>query len=160
MSVDSRDFRKALGGFATGVTVVTTLVDGTLAGVTVSAFTSVSLEPPLVAFCLGRNSALLHAFETGDAFVVNVLAAGQEGISNHFSSRQYQTDWSEIAAIPLENGVSGVAGAVSHIQCARQSVVDGGDHVIVIGRVTGLSAHDDAQPLLYFRGRYGRFAEA
>lgn len=161
MTVDSRDFRKALGGFAAGVTVIATLNEaGAPVGVTVSAFTSVSLDPPLTAFCLGRNSALLDLFQSGASggkFVVNVLAAGQEGVSNHFSSRQHQADWSEIASVPTASGVPALAGAVSTIECTRESVVDGGDHIVVIGRVTGLTFDETAEPLVYFRGRYGRF---
>lgn len=159
MSVDSREFRKALGSFATGVTVVTTLAeDGQPAGVTINAFTSVSLDPPLVAFCLGRNSALFDAFTKGESFVVNILAVEQEGLSNHFASRHYQRDWSEIAAQPTSVGVPALAGAAAVIECRRESVLDGGDHVIVLGRVAALSSSEDAAPLLYFRGRYAALA--
>lgn len=159
MSVDFRDFRKALGSFATGVTVVTTMAeDGKPAGVTVNAFTSVSLDPPLVAFCLGRNSAQFDAFNASEHFVVNILAASQEGVSNHFASRQFQRDWSEIAQAATSVGVPALAGAAAVIECRRESVLDGGDHVMVLGRVVALSSHDDVPPLLYFRGRYAALA--
>ena len=159
MSVDSRDFRKALGCFATGVTVVTTLNEQNApVGVTVNAFTSVSLDPPLVAFCLGRNSALFDVFLQAEHFVINILAADQQGVSNHFASRQYQTDWSEIKQAATACGVPALAGAVAHIECRRENVLDGGDHAILLGRVGGLYVSDEEKPLLYFRGRYGEIA--
>jgi flavin reductase (DIM6/NTAB) family NADH-FMN oxidoreductase RutF len=159
MSVDSRDFRKALGCFATGVTVVTALNEhGAPVGVTVNAFTSVSLDPPLVAFCLGRNSALFDVFVQAKSFVVNVLAADQQGLSNHFASRQYQADWSEIRSVATACGVPGLAGAAALIECGRENVLDGGDHAILLGRVTAVHAGEDEKPLLYFRGRYAELA--
>lgn len=160
MSVDSRDFRKALGCFATGVTVVTTRnADGLAVGVTVNAFTSVSLDPPLVAFCLGRNSALYDVFAAAPHFVVNILSADQQGLSNHFASRQYQGDWTDIAAAPAGNGVPALTGAVATIACDRENLLDGGDHVIVVGRVTELTTSEENLPLLYFRGRYAEVAQ-
>jgi flavin reductase (DIM6/NTAB) family NADH-FMN oxidoreductase RutF len=159
MSVDSREFRKALGNFATGVAVVTILAEeGRPAGVTINAFTSVSLDPPLVAFCLGRSSALFDAFVKGDSFVVNILTAEQEGLSNHFASRQYQRDWNEIETTPSSVGAPALTGAATVIECRRESVLDGGDHVIMLGRVVALSCNDDTAPLLYFRGRYAALA--
>lgn len=127
-------------------------------GVTINAFTSVSLDPPLVAFCLGRGSAQLSALSEADSFAVNILADDQQGVSNHFASRAYQDDWSEIKSAPTASGVPALAGALAVIECQRETVLDGGDHVIIVGRVAAVTASDDAKPLLYFRGRYAEVA--
>lgn len=155
MSVDQRSFRKALGCFATGVTVVTTLHPETEApaGVTVSAFSSLSLEPPLVLFCLGAKTSSLDAFRKHGHFAINVLAENQRDLSTRFASRS-DDKW---AGIKWERGIGGVpllGGCLATLECKLVNVVDGGDHLIFVGQVESLTHQEGGQPLIYFRGAY------
>lgn len=150
MTVRPDDFRTALSHFASGVTVVTVGSEGTLHGMTASSFASVSLEPPRVLVCLDKSSrtrALLS-----DSFAVNVLNADQEDISRSFAhagDKPFGTLSHEIGA----NGAPLIHGALAWIECTTSSIVDGGDHDIVIGDVTGC-ASADGNPLVYFARDY------
>ncbi|MDH4117108.1 MAG: flavin reductase family protein [Acidimicrobiia bacterium] len=152
---DARDFRTAAGQFMTGVTVVTTLdADGAPAGLTANSFTTVSLHPPMVLFCLGVDSANLDAFEAGNGFVVHVLAAEQQDLSQQFASKGIDrfdgVDWS-----PGRDGRPVLSGALATFDCDLAHTYDGGDHRIYVGRVMALSTGDtEAHALGYFRGRY------
>ena len=157
MTIDPRAFRNALGCFATGITVVTTLCpDGHHVGVTVNSFSSVSLEPPLVLFSLGRASQAYDFFVQGAAFAVNILAAGQEDLSNRFSRRDLQERWEGVGVERWGTGVPILTGCLANIECDKETVYDGGDHAIVVGRVRRLRSTEDGKPLLYFRGVYGQ----
>ena len=153
---DPRTLRDALGCFGTGVTVVTTKDgEGRPVGLTANSFTSVSLDPPLLLVCLARSSTSLPAFEAADHFAVNVLHIGQQLISNRFARR----DEERFAATPWEGWTSGVPivkNSLASFECARHQVVDGGDHVILIGRVMRVRFEPRRDPLIYFRGRYRR----
>lgn len=156
-SFDARAFRSALGCFATGIAVVTTVApDGAPVGVTVNSFSSVSLDPPLVQFCLARSAGTLAAFSTAKSFVVNVLSADQEDLSARFSRRDLDDRWAGVALVPTDSGVPALAGCLATLDCDREHLLDGGDHVIVLGRVRALSSREDGAPLLYFRGGYAR----
>ena len=150
----ARQLRDAFGCFATGVTVVTTLgEDGSPVGLTANSFTSVSLEPPLVLFCLDRRSASLPAFERADTFAVNVLHAGQEALSARFARRDpgrfAEAAWTAgITGAPLLRDVTAV------FECRRHAVHDGGDHRIFVGRVEAVSWEGSYDPLVFFQGRY------
>lgn len=154
MSVDSMTFRKTLGCFPTGVTVVTArAADGSPLGVTVSSFTSLSLEPPLVLFCLDSKHLWLDAYEKFGFFAVNVLAEDQQMLSERFAGRQ-EDKWSGIVH---ESGIGGapvITGSLAVCECALHEVHQGGDHHIIIGRVERLSFNPLAKPLVYFRGGY------
>jgi flavin reductase (DIM6/NTAB) family NADH-FMN oxidoreductase RutF len=138
------------------VTIVTCIdaTDGPV-GLTANSFTSVSLEPPLLLVCIGKRAASARALTTAANFAVNVLQTGQQPASIRFSSRTEDrfgaTPWSigELGAPILEESL-GV------FECERFAVNDGGDHHILIGRVTKASFHPNLDPLLYFRGRYRR----
>lgn len=150
----SRDaFRRACGRFATGVAIVTTLdAGGAPCGLTVNSFTSVSLEPPLVLFCLDRGSQALAAFEQANSFVVNILDEAQRELSQRFATRQDD----RFAGIDYRLGVSGapvLADSLAILECRRHAVLDGGDHLVFLGQVIDVSARD-GDPLLYFAGRY------
>ena len=155
MSVDPRSFRKALGCFATGVTVVTTQHPDTQApaGVTVSAFSSLSLEPPLVLFCLGNKTSSLEAFKANGHFAINVLAEGQRDLSIRFASRS-EDKW---AGLKFERGLGDVpllGGCLATLECKLVNTVDGGDHVIFIGEVQNMMHQEGGSPLIYFRCAY------
>lgn len=153
MSIDERSFRKALGCFPTGVAVITTTDDsGRPVGVTVSAFSSLSLEPPLILFCLDRRTNGLDAFRSG-AFGVSVLRETQREISIRFASRNDD----KFAGLEIVTGVTEVPlvpDALATLECTLETVVEGGDHFIFIGKVEHVEHQAGGQPLVYFRGAY------
>lgn len=155
---DSVSFRRVLGGFATGIAVLTCRdKTGRPVGVTINSFTSVSLEPPLVLFCLGHASKTYADFLQARQFAVNILSAAQEPVARHFAGRN-SANWDEIQLSskavkkpPL------LAGTLGWLLCRRQTVYAGGDHDILVGEVTALSKISELAPLLYFHGQYRRF---
>lgn len=155
MSVDPRSFRKALGCFATGVTVVTTQHPDTQApaGVTVSAFSSLSLEPPLVLFCLGSKTSSLEAFKASGHFAINVLAEGQRDLSIRFASRS-EDKWAGLKFERGEGGVPLLNNCLATLECKLVNTIDGGDHVIFVGQVENMTHQEGGSPLIYFRGAY------
>jgi flavin reductase (DIM6/NTAB) family NADH-FMN oxidoreductase RutF len=155
MSVDAASFRRALGQFATGVTVVTTRdASGRPLGLTVSAFCSVSLHPPLVLVCIDHRSEASAGMRGSGLFAVNVLAEDQEELSRRFAAPgRAKND-----GFPFVEGPQGlplVPGALAHVECRVRSFHDEGDHTVWVGDVRSLAAHP-GRPLLYHAGRYGR----
>ena len=161
MNVTEKGFRDALGRFASGVTVVTGILpDGRPAGVTASAFISVSLSPPLVSVCLDKMTVCLDAFTSGTHFAIHILNEDQKDLSVHFAQRSLK----KFVAIDYRIGTWGcpiLEGCLAVIECARTAVHDTGDHFLIIGRVENLdvAAVATAAPLLHFRGAYHRLAE-
>ncbi len=149
-SFDSRSLRDALGDFATGVTVMTACAaDGRPVGVTVNSFASVSLDPPLVLWSLGRQSEYLAVFETSSHFAVNVLAADQLDLSLRFS----QTARENFVDIEWQTGAGGaplLAGCCAWFECRSETRHPGGDHLILVGRVENIRRQ--AKPPLIFHG--------
>ena len=158
VTIDSDDFRRVLGHYPTGVCVVTGLEeDGQPGGLTIGSFTSVSLDPPLVAFLPDKRSNSWRRLREQGRFCVNVLAADQEDICRAFASKTQE----KFAAVTWRPGPSGspiLAGVTGWIDCKIDAVHDAGDHVIVIGRVLDLGTGDGGLPLLFFQGGYGRFS--
>lgn len=155
MTVDSRSFRRALGCFPTGVAVVTTIGEtGDPAGVTVSSFTSLSLDPPLILFCLDNSSANLRAFLDRGFFAVNVLREEQREVSIRFASRSEQNRFAELRWEAWDTGAPIIAGCLASLECRTVAVHPEGDHHIIVGRVERLESSQAGQPLLYFRGTY------
>ncbi|WP_193180113.1 flavin reductase family protein [Nisaea sediminum] len=154
MSISAEQFRDVMGRFASGVTVVTTAGDGGYAGFTASSFSSVSLDPPLVLVCLGRDAACHEAFVSGTGFAVNILSASQADLSVRFSSEVGD----RFEGVPYKTWVTGAPvldGVLAAIDCRLRAVHDGGDHSILVGRVERLGpVAADAEPLLYYRGAY------
>ncbi|CAA7623668.1 Flavin-dependent monooxygenase, reductase subunit HsaB [Candidatus Terasakiella magnetica] len=155
MSLDSRSFRKALGCFASGVTVVTTLIPGSNdpVGVTVSAFSSLSLDPPLVLFCLGNQTSSLESFKSFGHFAINILSEHQRDMSIRFASRN-EDKWQGVNWTKGASGVPLLGGCLASLECSLSQVVDGGDHKIFIGKVERITHQEGGSPLIYFRGSY------
>jgi flavin reductase (DIM6/NTAB) family NADH-FMN oxidoreductase RutF len=153
VSVDSRSFRRALGQFASGVTVVTTRgARGEPVGLTVSSFCSVSLHPPLVLVCLDRRSDANDGLRDTRLFAVSVLGEDQEDVSRRFAS----TGPDKLAGFVFLEGRHGlplVPGALAHVQCRVSSRHEEGDHLVWVGEVIALTAHP-GRPLLYHAGVY------
>lgn len=157
-AVDQRDYRRVLGNFPTGVVAITALqADRTPAGMTVGSFTSVSLQPPLVAFLPDKGSTSFPKIRETGSFCVNVLSAHQEHVCRAFAARGID----KFAGIQWHSASSGapiIDGAVAWIDCDIESITDAGDHYIVLGRVRGLAASEDTPlPLLFLQGGYGEF---
>lgn len=153
MSVDARSFRHALGQFASGITVVTTRdAQGRPLGLTVSAFCSVSLHPPLVLVCVDARSETHKAFAESKVFGVSVLAEGQETISERFA-RAGRAKFADLPMLTGESGAALVPGALAHIECALAGEHPAGDHTIYVGKVLALSVHP-GRPLVYHAGAY------
>ena len=154
--VSAAEFRHAMGQFATGVTVITSIgADGTPVGTTASAVTSLSLDPPLVLACFDLDSVTLRAIRGHGAFVVNVLAAPQQHLSANFARRGLTAIWDGIRHRPGPTGSPRLHGVLAALECTVENRLPGGDHEIVIGRVQDVETNDDgAAPLLYWRGSY------
>lgn len=150
MTVSPDEFKTALGRFASGVTVVTVGGNDTLHGMTASSFASVSLEPPRILVCLDKSSRTRSLLS--DSFAVNVLSAEQEHVSRSFAHAG-DKPFSELGYEIGSSGAPLIHGSLAWLECATSSIVDGGDHDIVIGDVTRCS-HADGSPLVYFRRQY------
>lgn len=155
--VGADDFRRVCGHFATGVTIITTCErDGRPTGLTVSAFSSVSLDPPLVLVCVSHKSQSFPALRDGGKFAVNVLRESGEAVSRRFATtRLDKFDGVAYTLSPL--GLPLLEDALAHVECMTVSAYPEGDHTIFVGRVEGARA-DSGHPLLYFRGQYQRLA--
>jgi len=159
MSFDARSFRQALGCFATGITVVTSVgLDGEYLGFTANSFNSVSLDPPLVLFSLDRGAYSLKAFEAAGVFAINILREDQEAVSIAFA-RALSNKWDGVRTEIWQTGSPILIDALASFDCETTSMHDGGDHVIFVGRVLRLRAGVDGRPLLYFRGAYRQINE-
>ncbi len=150
----ARVFRDVLGRYASGVTVVTTISNGQPVAMTCQSFTSVSLDPPLVAFLPTRQSRAFASIQRAGKFCVNFLAAGQEQISNQMASRA-EDKFADIAWSPAPGtGSPLLDDIVGHVDCTVHAVHEAGDHYIVIGKVVDLGVAEAELPLLYYRGAY------
>ena len=160
MTIDTDSFRKALGCYPTGVAVVTALGPaGERVGMTANSFTSVSLKPPLVSFCLDRASVWFEPLHAAGHFAVNVLREGDEEISQRFA-RPRSAQWDDLAWTTWQSGCPILETALAAFECRVQGRHEAGDHVILVGEVLAMSAARDGAPLAYFRGGYRRLAEA
>lgn len=153
MPVSSADFRAALSRFASGVTVVTTKDNsGKQYGITVSAFCSVSLEPPLVLICIEKTTGSHHAFEEAGRFTVNILTDEQADISEHFATL-LEDKFSLVDHAVDEHGIPLLQNSLATLQCVLFKALDGGDHSIFLGMVEHVIVRD-AGPLVYYKGTY------
>ena len=152
--VTAESFRHALSQFASGVTVITTGIAGsdTAAGCTVSAFSSLSLEPPLVLVCIARGKYMHRQLTEAQHFAVNILSDRQGDIAMTFA-RASADRFASTLVIPGLKNLPLIHGAVAHLQCSRHAVLDGGDHEIVIGRVEAIEVHG-GHPLVYADGYF------
>jgi len=155
MNITDNQFRKTLGLFPTGVTVVTTLNDQNEdVGITISSFTSLSLHPPQILFCLSKHSLAWPVFKTTKYFAVNILNVDQSHISDGFAKRA-PILWSSIKTHRhVSSGCLLLTDALGHVICEKSSVFDGGDHDIIVGKVIDLTANPHTTPLIRQRGQY------
>lgn len=150
---DSTTFRRTLGMFATGITVITTRNrEGKLFGLTVNSFNSVSLTPPLVVWSLNTSSGAREAFETSNHHAINVLAENQQAVSNLFAGR-HEDRFGQVSWEPGLDGVPLLAGCCAVLEVRNRRHWEEGDHIMFIGEVVRCE-RSEAAPLLYFNGAY------
>jgi flavin reductase (DIM6/NTAB) family NADH-FMN oxidoreductase RutF len=160
LSPDPREFRRALGCFATGITVVTTVSrDSGMIGVTANSFNSVSLDPPLVLFSLDRRAYSLPVFHEAGQFAINVLSDDQRHLSAIFAAPLIDK-WEGVDYELWDTGCPILRHALANFECKTQHIYDGGDHLIFIGRVRKQRWSRTGAPLLYFRGAYHKIGES
>jgi flavin reductase (DIM6/NTAB) family NADH-FMN oxidoreductase RutF len=158
-SLDSRRFRQILGHFPTGVVAVTAVdQEGRAVGMAVGSFTSVSLDPPLVGFLPDKNSSSFPKIRSAGSFCINVLADDQEHVCRALAARG-PDKLRDIRWRPSPSGAPLIDGVIAWIDCELETVHEAGDHYIAIGRVRSLDKAGPDQPLLFFQGGYGRFAQ-
>ena len=162
-ALDSLEYRRVVGRFATGVAVVTAVVDGEHHAMTCNSFTSVSLDPVLVLFCPEKIARFHDVVLTAGRWAVSVLGENQQDVSRHFARRGRPLD-DQFAGLPHVYGpLTGAVvldGALASLECRTVSTTDAGDHTVVIGEVLGFGVPEAAaDPLLYFEGRYRAFRD-
>lgn len=151
MSVEQKEFRNALGQFATGVAIVTASVEGVRLGATISSFNSVSLDPPLVLFSMIRGSFGFAQWKAAKSYCIAILGESQRDLSNRFA-KAGSDKWIGIDPIFANNGAPLVPGAIAYFECEPWNICDGGDHEIFICRVTRFRVNPQAEPSLIFHG--------
>jgi len=156
MAIDAGGFKKAMGRWASGVTVVTAEHNGVRHGMTVSSFSSVSLDPPLVLICIGKAAPTHDIIKKGERFVANVLADSQEAISLRFAMK-HDDRFEGVALRSGQLGVPIIDGCLAAIECRLHETLPGGDHTIFVGEVVNAEI-SDGSPLLYFQGGHRKMA--
>jgi flavin reductase (DIM6/NTAB) family NADH-FMN oxidoreductase RutF len=156
--IDARDFRTALGSFATGVTIITAMVGERMAGLTCNSFASVSLNPAMVLWSLSAHSPNLALFQEASHFTVNVLGQSQSDLAMRFA-RSNADKFADVSWHPGLGGAPVINGCIAEFQCRNTSRHYGGDHVIFLGAVEAYS-HTSGEPLLFTRGKFGIFEPA
>jgi 3-hydroxy-9,10-secoandrosta-1,3,5(10)-triene-9,17-dione monooxygenase reductase component len=155
--IDQALYRQVLGHFPTGVTVVTAAADDGPVGLAIGSFSSVSLDPALVAFFPAKSSSSWPGIEAAGAFCVNVLAEDQEDVCRRFATKGVDK-FEGLGYKPAGSGAPLLDGVLAWIDCDLHEVIDAGDHWCVLGQVRELEVAREAGPLVFFRGGYGRFA--
>ncbi len=152
-----RSLRDAFGQFATGVTVVTTITDdGRPIGLTANSFASVSLEPPLVSWCVDKSSTRFKEFAEAEFYTISVLTADQEDLSNLFAMRSWDDNvFDDVEWSAGHHGVPQLAGCMARFHCRTEHVYEGGDHLIIVGAVEDYDS-EPQDPLLFIQGSYRR----
>jgi flavin reductase (DIM6/NTAB) family NADH-FMN oxidoreductase RutF len=161
VTATAADFRAVLSQWASGVSVVTTNDDGMLYGLTVSSFSSLSLEPPLVLVCLSNTNRIVPMIQTSKGFAVSILASDQVSASAYFAQpgRLPTPDFTEIAGEWTPSGQPVIAGSLACMTCALDTLLPRGDHSIVIGRVLDTRVTPGKAPLLYWSRSYRQIGE-
>jgi flavin reductase (DIM6/NTAB) family NADH-FMN oxidoreductase RutF len=154
------DFKGALGSWAAGVTVVTTKHDEGIYGITVSSFSSLSVDPLLILVCVMNSNHMARLIPESGRFAVSILAEDQTNVSAYFavSGRVPGPHFDDVAFVEWHTGAPIISGALAHLDCELEAAIPGGDHTIMIGRVLGAASNPDAKPLLYYRRGYRTIA--
>lgn len=156
--MDPDEFRRILGHFATGVTIVTADLDGEPVGMAANAFSSVSLDPPLVLFCAAKSSSTWPRIRESGSYAVNILGEHQEEVCRRFATKGADR-FADVVFHTAATGAPVISDSIAFVDCTIEAEHDAGDHTIVVGRVIELGLlREDAPPLLFHRGAYPRLA--
>lgn len=155
---DARHVRDVLGRFATGVTIVTSVSNGSPVGMTCQSFSSVSLTPPLVLFCPAKTSRAWPMMHRAGFFCVNLLADGQDELSDGMATKG-DRKFDGVSWQPASTGAPLLEGVLGYVDCTIHAVHEAGDHYVVIGKVQDLDVGQAKDPLLFFKGRYTRLRD-
>jgi flavin reductase (DIM6/NTAB) family NADH-FMN oxidoreductase RutF len=159
MAVESRSFRQTVGQFATGVTVIATETEGSVRAMTANAFSSLSLDPPLVLFCVRKDAHMAQVIAPATLFSINILGQDQQQLSTYFAGAWKEPAPPQFSFTRWEQ-VHRLEGCVAALGCAVETIYEGGDHWIVIGRVLALYRSERASaPLVFCAGRYATLGE-
>jgi 3-hydroxy-9,10-secoandrosta-1,3,5(10)-triene-9,17-dione monooxygenase reductase component len=153
MPIDANELRRVMGHFATGVTVITSVIEGRPCAMTANSVASVSLDPPLVLFCGDNNSETLRGVQESKFFAISILGDHGERVSRSFATRGPK-DFDGIGFRAELTGAPVLDEALAWLDCSVWAEFDAGDHVIVVGRVERADAADEGKPLLFYRGGY------
>ena len=160
MAIDADEFRVAMSLWPSGVTIVTSRVGEQIHGMTVSDFSGVSLEPPLAVVCAAKSSVTTGLIEEARCFGVNVLRLDQDALSNKFASKKDEFKrFEDVEIFEAKTGAPLLREAVVNLDCRVVAIHDAGDHLLCVGEIEETHV-SDGEPLLYFRGGYGRFEPA
>ncbi|MBX2797056.1 MAG: flavin reductase family protein [Myxococcales bacterium] len=156
MSADAESFKAVMGHWASGVSVVTTSDDGMLYGLTVSSFTSVSLDPPLILVCLSNHNRIIEMISNSGGFAVSMLGSDQQEVSNYFArpGRLPTPDFTEVEGQWTSSGLPVVGGSMAWLTCTVQAAIAQGDHTLMVGCVQETHVEQGRSPLLYFDRGY------
>lgn len=150
------DYRKVLGAFTTGVTIITTQVNGAFYGFTANSFTSVSLDPAMVLFCVKNDATFIDALADSKVFGINILSSKQEGISNKFANpallNEQRFEGLKVSQSELKCPI--INGCLAYLDCEHFKISKAGDHLIVLGKVKSFDKYEGDDPLLYYAGGY------
>lgn len=156
--MEVREFRNTLGHFATGVTIVTTTMEKEFIGMTANAFSSLSIDPPLILVCIDKKANTMKALKKNHPFVINILQEKQHHLSKIFATRNIDK-FSFASYAITDSGVPILDDNLATIECTVHDILEGGDHYIVTGLVHNTSYNESLHPLLFFRGELGPFIQ-
>ncbi|MEZ4279252.1 MAG: flavin reductase family protein [Myxococcota bacterium] len=157
MAINADEFKAALGSWASGITIITARAGERIHGMTVSDFSGASLAPPLALVCASKTSNTTAMIQEGGCFGVNVLRVGQQALSNRFASRKDEwVRFEGVETFAAKTGAPLLADALVNLDCRLVAVHDAGDHLLCVGEIEQAQVRE-GEPLLYFRGSYGRF---
>ena len=152
IKVNSKNFKKTLSKFSTGITVIATKKNSILYGKTINSFSSLSLSPPLVLFSLDKKSSKLKIFQNAKFISINVLSKKQKIISDNFAKNT--PDWESIDYQLLKSGIPIIKNCLSNLDCEIQDKIKKGDHIIFVCKVLKVMNNDKLKPLIYFNSKY------
>lgn len=159
--IDPREYRRIIGTFATGITVITMPTADGAWGMTANSLTSLSLDPLLLIVCVDNGTRTLQHMRDSKVWAVNILAADQEQVSRTFATKDFETERTMVNT-PYHLGPAGaplIDGCVTHIECRTWATYEGGDHTIFVGQVLSATVADQAaEPIVFFKGRYRQLA--
>ncbi|MEL3963055.1 flavin reductase family protein [Lysinibacillus endophyticus] len=155
-NIDSLEFRNIIGRFTTGVSVITTHANGKDFGLTASAVSSLSLEPPTLLVCINQSAGTCHAISETKKFVVNILSENQNGVARQFAIPS-DDKFKDIPVLRTQDGIPYLENCHVSIECELVEEFIGGTHKIFVGKATKATVHEQMNPLVYYRGKFGEF---